>query len=154
MEVTIKNKTILIDKSDLELLNSKVWYIDNNGYLTSNGKMKNGVRDKTVRFHSLLISSSKGLEIDHINGNPLDNRKRNLRVVTHGQNMINTRKRKDNTSGYKGVTKHSIKGNEYWVARIHTNGKSKILGYFKDIVAAAKTYEIAAVDCFGEYRRV
>lgn len=90
-------------------------------------------------------------EIDHINGNPADNRIANLRLATRTQNVRNTRRRHDNSSGVKGV---------YWIARcgkwradIRVAGKGKHLGYFNRIEDAAAAYERAAAKHFGEFAR-
>lgn len=78
------------------------------------------------------------LDIDHINGNKKDNRIKNLRLVTVSQNLQNSKKRCDNTSGYKGVSLHKKTGK--WTARIKIHNKYKHLGLFTSKEAAYKTY--------------
>lgn len=68
--------------------------------------------------------------LDHINGNPKDNRIENLRDVTHNENMRNCKKRVDNSSGVTGVYLHKPSGK--WQARGYLNGKAKSLGLFDD----------------------
>jgi hypothetical protein len=81
--------------------------------------------------------------IDHINGNPSDNRISNLRLVNQSQNMQNTNKWKTNTSGYKGVT--WAKDKNKWVAQIWKNHKRHYLGSFDESETAYKAYCEAAI---------
>lgn len=74
--------------------------------------------------------------IDHINGNPADNRIKNLRSVTHAENMKNVKLRSDNKSGVVGVFWETRAGK--WCARIEVNGSVKSLGYYDDKEEAAK----------------
>lgn len=90
-------------------------------------------------------------QIDHINGCPSDNRWSNLREATRHQNSINTRKRQDNTSGFKGV--HWHKSGKKWQAYIKLNGKKYHLGYFDTPEAASAMYEGAAAILFGNFKR-
>jgi hypothetical protein len=88
---------------------------------------------------------------DHINGDGLDNRRANLRPANDAQNAANSRRRQDNTSGFKGVTWHKWK--RRWYARIKCDGQKIDLGYFATPEAAARAYDAAAVELFGEYAR-
>jgi hypothetical protein len=87
------------------------------------------------------------LKADHINGNPLDNRRENLRSATQQMNGINTGLCSTNTSGFKGVSPEKGK----WSAQIHVMNRKKFLGYFDDKVEAAKAYNSAAKKHFGEF---
>lgn len=81
-------------------------------------------------------------EIDHINNNPADDRWVNLRLATRNQQLYNTRKRSDNTSGVKGVSWN--KSHNRWRARIFKDKKEILLGYFKDLAQAQEAYQTAA----------
>ena len=94
------------------------------------------------------IEIHKGYETDHINGNPLDNRLENLRVVTVSQNHANSKSR-GGTSRYKGLCWH--KRDRKWMAYIKPKGKRMYLGYFTDEIDAAKAYDAAAREYFGQY---
>lgn len=85
--------------------------------------------------------------VDHINGNGLDNRRENLRVATPSQNQHNSRKPKNNTSGYKGVYK---RGNK-WCAAIAINYKTIFLGYHDTAELAHEAYCKAAIKYHGEF---
>lgn len=112
-----------VDSDDVEKCLRLKWRLAGRGYVYSfeyiNGKQKH------YKLHILVMGKKDGLEIDHINRDKLDNRKSNLRFVTHGDNMINASMRSDNTSGKTGV--YYLKGKSKWWAMI---GK-KSLGRFK-----------------------
>lgn len=86
---------------------------------------------------------------DHINGNGLDNRRANLREVTKSENNRNRRRGLDNTSGYKGVT--WVKRDHRWQARIHTQQRRLSLGVYRTAEEAARAYDAAARQFYGEY---
>ena len=85
----------------------------------------------------------QSLSIDHIDGNPLNNKIENLRAVTHKQNLRNQKLRNTNTSGVMGVYKH---GDDSWTARIKVDGVFMYLGLFKDFNEAVKVRKQAEVD--------
>ena len=92
------------------------------------------------------------LEIDHKNGNTLDNRFDNLRIATHGNNQKNCKKYKTNISGFKGVC--WSKQYKKWNARIQVNNKQINLGCYNNKIYAALVYARAAKKYFKEWRRV
>jgi hypothetical protein len=92
------------------------------------------------------------LEVDHINGNGLDNRFKNLRLGTHSKNGRNQKKPITNTSGFKGVSWH--KQHKKWMAYIRINNKLINLGSYNSKFYAALVYARAAKKYFGEWRRV
>jgi hypothetical protein len=89
--------------------------------------------------------------VDHRNGNGLDNQRANLRRSTRSQNMANRRTPCTNTSGFKGVHWHARC--RKWVAQIGANGQLHYLGLFSSPEAAARAYDAAAVGLFGEFAR-
>lgn len=89
----------------------------------------------------------KGMTYDHIDGNGLNNQKENLRLATKSQNQANARKRKDNTSGFKGV----IPSGRKWRAQISYLGNKICIGTFLTAEEAAKGYDIKAKELFGEF---
>jgi len=99
-------------------------------------------------MHRAILNAPEGLEVDHINGNGLDNRRRNLRLVTHRQNGINSPSQRQGTSRYKGVFWSDSAGK--WCAQIK-QPKSTHLGVFRDEVDAAIAYDIAALSAWGEF---
>lgn len=102
-------------------------------------------------LHRFITGAASGLSVDHINGDPLDNRRSNLRVCTHAQNLANRRKNANSKNKFKGVgrSRHP----NAWYASIGS-GRHKgrqYLGYFKSEEEAAAWYDIAAVLTYGEF---
>ena len=90
--------------------------------------------------------------VDHIDGNKLNNRRSNLRLVTRSQNQANRRHNRNSRSRYKGVTWH--KRRRLWMARIQVRGRRITIGYFNDLAASGKRVDACARSYFGEYARV
>jgi hypothetical protein len=132
------DKMLLVDEDDYELLSKFKWRL-NNGY----PQITLGPQ------HIIMRDNPNNLEIDHINRNPLDNRKENLRLCTRQQNIQNRGTYKNRGIKYKGVKKHS-KNTGKFVAYINP-GKMIHLGYYDDEVFAAKVYDQAARHFYGEF---
>jgi len=90
-------------------------------------------------------------DIDHIDGNGLNNRIDNLRKATRTQNVANKTARKDSKLGLKGVSKRVHNKTNPYAARIKVNGKQKHLGYFPTPEQAHAAYMEAAIECYGEF---
>jgi hypothetical protein len=105
-----------------------------------------GGRQTTQSLHAFLTGWP---QVDHNNGDGLDNRKCNLRPATHEQNAANRRLNRNSTSGYKGVTR--VRGR--WLAQIQASKKHRHLGYFDSPEDAARAYDRAARELFGAYAR-
>jgi len=146
-----KGYVALVDDEDYEWLMLRKWraYVGNSTNLYARGKA-NG---KQVAMHRFILGLSKGdSDVDHINGNSLDNRKENLRLCEHSQNTKNACRRKDNTSGFKGVNKHNQI--DKFVCRISVDGKRLYLGCFDTAEQAATQYDLAAIVWHGEFARL
>ena len=103
-----------------------------------------------VKLHRFVMDiNDKNLVVDHINRNPLDNRKSNLRICSYKENSFNKSIRVDNTSGIVGVDFHKI--NKKWRAKIKYNNITIHLGYFEDINEASINRRVAEEILFGEY---
>lgn len=107
-----------------------------------------GVFDK-VRMHRLIMNCPSELQVDHINGNGLDNRRDNLRLATNKQNCRNKRVQINNLTGYKGVSFNKKK--KLYHARIRVNDELISLGRSKDLKIAIMKYNEAALKYFGEF---
>lgn len=128
---------------------STKWYASTSWYL--GGGRLNQVK-KLVSMHALIMGHdvSTGMDIDHINGNGLDNRRRNLRSATRTQTNANRGKYRNNSTGYKGVYYYPNRETPYW-AYITCDRKRKSLGYYATAEEAALAYNKAAKELFGEY---
>lgn len=146
-----KGKVTVVDDEDYERFGKFKWHCVGGRYAArSVGGRKN---KRMVYLHREIIGAKEDEIVDHINGNKLDNRRSNLRVVTVSENLYNTSIRSDNTSGYKGVS--FVKDCRHkWEARIHKNGKKRVLGYFDTPEDAARMYNFWAIQLFGEYARL
>lgn len=144
MLLTVGKLQILIDDADATLVCSVRWHDNSKGYAYTN--LPGG---KRIYMHRLIMGAPKGVYVDHINGNSCDNRQENLRFCTHQQNMCNVKKPKDNTSGFKGVSKKRDK----WRAYIRPNGRQYSLGSYTTREEAAAAYDAEAKRVFGEFAR-
>ena len=115
----------IIDREDLPKICNDKWYLSVYGYAT---RQTHGGRPG--KLHRLVLKARDDDEIDHINRNRLDNRKANLRFVSHQENLHNISRAKNNTSGCTGVSFYDQKGFRYWRARIKVNKKEISLGYY------------------------
>lgn len=137
-----QGKVALVDDDDFEWLVQWKWYAHktkNNWYARRDEK-RHPVR-KRIYMHVQIMGNSDGLDIDHKNGNGLDNRKFNLRKCTHTENLFNTKISPNNTSGYKGASYD--KRREMWMAKIGIGGKTKFLGYYLTAEEAGEAYKKA-----------
>lgn len=153
LKLVNNSKYILLDDYVHDIVKSFRWYVDKDMYPRyteySNGK-QNHLLHRFIFDYILGIPRSKNQMIDHINGNKLDNRIKNLRVATSLQNVRNRPKEKCNQSGYKGVCPTRNKRNP-WRAYISVRRKQIHLGYFKTKKEAAKAYDKKASELFKEY---
>jgi hypothetical protein len=154
-----QGKFALVDDEDFELINGFNWCAAKKGqgyYAVRSSSVKKkdiGCENRhPIYLHQMVIKIPKDKVLDHINGNTLDNRKKNLRVCSQLQNKWNSKKPITNTSGFKGVTWDKYKNK--WKSQIRSNGRGKHLGNFDDLKKAAVEYDKAAKRLFGEFAKM
>ncbi len=144
----------VIDDDDLPLVAGYKWCAhessNNKRYVVTHTYSEDGART-AIYLHRMLLSAPKGVQVDHINRDGLDNRRANLRLCTHNENQHNRSKQANNTSGYKGVS--WCKRNKRWGARIVVDGASYRLGLFDTPEEAHAAYCRAAAFLHGEFAR-
>lgn len=104
-----------------------------------------------MRMHRFILDAPKGLEVDHIDGNGLNNTRANLRLATAAQNRHNLPLSANNTSGFKGVSRWRTKTRSCWKASIGVHGRARHIGYYDTPEEAARAYDRAALEHFGEF---
>ena len=136
----------LINKADLHLIADRRWCVNSGHYAIS--WLASGERPA---MHRVIMGVERDVQLDHKNGNGLDNRRKNLRICNHSQNQANQRKRSRASSRFKGV--HRYRNSKRWSAKIHVNGQRVHLGAFDSERKAALAYDRAATKHFGEFAR-
>lgn len=139
---TSNNIPFYFDLEDYDRIKDYCWCIDDKGYVLA----RDTNNKKSIKFHKILFPNDM---VDHINHNKADNRKINLRIVSHSQNNMNKTLQSNNTSGTSGV-KWS-KRDCIWEADITFQGKRYYLGRFKNYDDAVKARKVAEKQYFGEY---
>jgi hypothetical protein len=149
-----QGQVALVDDGDYEWLMQYKWFTFRNkqGKIYAARKQKVGVNRWTTVYMARQILGFPPSGVDHIKGeDTLNNTRLNLRPATKQQNAANTAKRRDNTSGFKGVTWHRVA--RKWMAHIRVNGRDIYLGLHSDLSLAARIYDDAARKHFGEFAR-
>jgi hypothetical protein len=139
----------LIDTADNLLACGFGWRKIGNGYVQASRG------DFTIYLHRLIAGAGPKDYVDHINGDPLDNRSANLRLCNASQNHANRgadRRRLGSTSRHKGVSWD--KRRSKWVAHVHVDGRTRYLGRYASEDEAALAYNAAAVEAWGEFARL
>jgi hypothetical protein len=142
------NAFTVCDDEDFPLLSSRSWSLNGCGYCQAS------YGGRVYTMHRLVMNAQPGQEIDHIDGDKLNNRKDNLRFVTRSENMRNVTDRKSGQvrnrkhgkySQYLGVTRNK---RGYWVAQCRNRDKY-IYRYFHDEISAAKGYDEISREIYG-----
>lgn len=152
-----QGKFAIVDDDDYEKLVQFKWHImvatNNHKYAVRRVKI-NG-KQKAILMHREIMKASDGFDIDHRNGNGLDNRRFNLRAGTHQQNQSNRKINKNSTSGYKGVVLfHDKNRTKPWRAQITYKGNRFYLGLYATKEEAANAYNQKAVELFGPFAQL
>jgi len=141
-----RGKHAMVDAADYPKLAKHKWYAqraDGSGTFYACRTRKG----RSVSMHRQIMKAPKGMVVDHINGNGLDNRRCNLRICTQLQNSQNTRRRRPGKSRYRGVFPRGDK----WQAAIQHDGNQLYLGLFDTDIEAAMARDRKAIELAGEF---
>lgn len=134
--------TAIINLQDFDKIKNYRWHLNNSGYVYST---------KVGFLHHMIPPYTKKWGKDHIDCNPLNNRRSNLRKCNDSTNQANKSMLRNNTSGFKGVTYN--KDNKNWRSQICCNKIIYRLGSFENKIKAAKAYDDKAIELFGSYAK-
>lgn len=154
IEIKMKHGyTAIVDAEDYPLLSRSIWHAKSHEggtlvYAATN--IDPYGRKLYARMHRIILAAPPGAFVDHINGNGLDNRKENLRICTPAENTRNRRKHVGR-SKFKGV---HPRPNGRWQAVICANARLRWLGTFDREEDAARAYDRAALDVYGDFSRL
>lgn len=148
IEITQGRSTLVDDDVFENLRSTPMFYNAQTGY--AYGRFKKHSNLDTL--HRFIMGFPSGKEIDHKNGDRLDNRKENLREATRSQNARNMKPHSDSKySRFKGVTKLLSNKEKPWMAQVFFEKKNICLGFFKDEISAAKAYNSFVEVNFGDF---
>lgn len=139
----------IVDAEDYQFLSSFPWFAANTGYAQRNTYVDR--RPSATLMHRWIMLPDPDQQVDHINGDRLDNRRCNLRVCTMSQNRQNQAKAVGCSSRYKGVYRDQRRGN--WRSYLGSRKSGGMIGRFSDEVEAALAYDLAAICEYGEFAR-
>lgn len=149
-----QGKSTIIDKEDWEKVKDYRWYAKkiprykDKYHAMSTIKKEDGT-NTTITLHRLIMDAPENLQVDHVNHEPLDNRKENLRLCTSSENAANREKHRNNKSGYTGVV--SVAGG--WVAQLTCAGERITMGPFETKEEAARAYDRKKLEEFGAFAK-
>jgi len=134
----------ILDPHDYYCVKNFKWWAHSNGsnIYAARTAITPDLQSRIIYLHRQIMNPPENLVVDHRFGHTLDNRRQNLRNVTHAENMRNRRKQKNTSSKYIGASFR--KSRQTWDANIRVNGKKIFLGSFKNELDAAKAYDAAA----------
>lgn len=145
----------LVDDEDFWVLNKYKWhtYKSRKKYIYAARRMYLAGKRKFVLMHREILCPLNSKDIcDHKDGNGLNNQRSNLRLCLNAENVRNQKRRKDNSSGFKGVYWSKVANK--WQSYIKFNNKRIHLGLFECKVKAAKAYDMAAKKHHGEFAKL
>ncbi len=140
-----RGKYAVVDAADYERVASFNWYASIAG---NRVYARCSIDGRSIFLHRLLTNAPKGMVVDHIDHDGLNDRQSNLRVCTFQQNLHNSRPY-GKSSRFHGVCWD--KAGRRWVVYICHNGRSRFVGQFTDEIEAARAYDRKAYELFGEY---
>jgi len=148
-----QGKVALVDDGDFEYLNQFRWQAVK-GYTTyyaSRAIRINGKRT-SMQMHREILNTPKGVDVDHVNHDGLDNQRVNIRICNKSQNAMNRNSYKNSSSKFKGVFLQ--KYGKKWKAQLRYKGENNYLGHFLLEEDAALAYNKKAIEIFGGFAKL
>ena len=155
MDVQIKGRVFVVDDEDAEYVRSFRWHLlvkrssAGREYVYARRSVMLDGRQQGVLLHREIAGAESRQVVDHINGDPLDNRRANLRVCTQAENARNRQIKVTNKTGCKGVRARDGK----YSASVAVNGRSVHCGTFATVAEAAQRRDEVARELHGQYFR-
>ena len=152
--ILTQGQRALVDDADFDWLSQWNWraqYCKNGPFYAA--RTVHGGASFTVLMHRVITGAPSGMEVDHINGDKLDNQRKNLRICSKSQNLGNQKIRSSNRSGFKGVSFSTSGARTPGWGRWKAKVKGIHLGYFSTAEEAALAYNTAAKQHFGEFAK-
>jgi len=153
-----KGYEAIVDVADLPIVGAFNWHASvktandgQAGNVYARRKVAGSKGVFALSMHREILGDPAGVQIDHHDGNGLNNTRANLRLATQAENARNARRSRSNTSGLKGVTWH--KGARKWMAQISVNGSQKYLGCYATLALAHAAYCSASAELHGHFGR-
>ena len=144
---------VLYDAEDEELVETHTWHVVHKS--ASRDRFvyaRTMIKQHATCLHHLIMSTPEGMHTDHINGDPLDNRKENLRICTHAENQHNYGPQKNSILGLKGVyADRRVGRTRVFIAEIRALNKRYYLGRYPTAEEAARAYDAKAKELHGEF---
>jgi hypothetical protein len=138
-----QGEVAIVDREDYEELSKYTWYVTRHG-----GNKYACRKGKSILMHRMIMKPPRGMVVDHIDGNGLNNRRCNLRICTQGQNVCNRRPNSGNGTGFRGV---ELRDSGKYLAVVRHEGKNHRAGLFSDPVEAARARDKLARKLQGEF---
>jgi hypothetical protein len=137
----------LVSDGDFDRLSKMKWHLAH-GYAV-HGIYTHGIGSRQKAMHHYVLPQKPGFVTDHIDRNPLNNQRENLRYATFAQNSRNSFRQRNNSSGFKGVS--WLERDKRWTVWIHIDGQNRYLGSFQDKYEAAYAYNRRAIEVYGDF---
>lgn len=145
---------VKVDDDDFDFLSQWKWHVHMDkklgGTFYAKRKIWENKVSKDIRMHRVITNAPKELDVDHMDGDGLNNQKSNLRVCTKSENQRNQRPQKGTSSQYKGVQKSGKK----WEAKIHVDNKVAWYKSFENEIEAAIARDKKAIELHGTFARL